>query len=203
MRRWLWIVLLLGARRRRSRRSAVYHFADRAPVEDAGDQRPIPLPHPADFHKMFYFVDVVVTPAGGSNTAPRRRRAPRARRQFDGRGTAIQLVHATTGVREISNEELVRGPAQVGPPQLPLQVLKAKPEGNPASSSPTRDGHKYIVKFDPPEFPGIETTTSFVVNRLFWSFGYNVPEDFTFYVQRADLQSAPEAATRFRDVDKV
>src|SRR5262249_17699399 len=64
-------------------------------------------------------------------------------------------------------------------------------------------GKKYIVKFDPPEFPAIETTTAFVVNRLFWSFGYNVPEDFTFDVRREDLAIASGGKYTAADVDRV
>src|SRR5262249_24483827 len=64
-------------------------------------------------------------------------------------------------------------------------------------------GKKYIVKFDPPEFPAIETTTAFVVNRLFWAFGYKVPEDFTIDVRREDLQIAAGSQYTPADVDHV
>jgi hypothetical protein len=204
MRRWPWIALLLGsvAAGSASAGTPVYRFKDHAPVVDAGDQRPIPVPHAAPFHKMFYFVDVVVRQPAVRTLTPA---PPRSARDINSMDEVPRSSWFTPrlGVREISSQELVKGPEEVGPPQLPIQVLKAKPEGNPGFVIADARGKKYIVKFDPPQFPGIETTTSFVVNRLFWSFGYNVPEDFTFYVKRADLTVASGSRYTAADVDKV
>ena len=65
------------------------------------------------------------------------------------------------GVEEVSVEQMLRGPTSIGPPQLPIVVKKAKSQGNPGFVVADARGEKYIVKFDPPEFPGIETTTAF------------------------------------------
>jgi hypothetical protein len=180
----------------------VYRFTDREPVLDAEDQRSIPPPHAADFHKMFYFVDVVVRRPAVRSLAPA---PPRSARDVNSMDEVPRSSWFTPrlGVRELSTEEVLRGPTVVGPPQLPIHVLKAKPQGNPGFVISDTRGRKYIVKFDPPEFPAIETTTAFVVNRLFWCFGYNVPEDFTFQVRRQELEIGPESQYTAADVDKV
>jgi hypothetical protein len=185
-----------------SSKPASYRFADREPVREADDRKPIPPPQAADFHKTFYFVDVVVRRPAVRSLAPAPVRSSRDVNALDEMPSSSWFT-PRLGARELSPEEMLRGPAAVGSPQLPIRVLKAKPQGNPGFVIADARGKKYIVKFDPPEFPGIETTTAFVVNRLFWSFGYNVPEDFTFYLRREELEVAPESQYTAADVDKV
>ena len=179
-----------------------YRFADVPPVLTADDMRPIPAPHSADFSKAFYFVDVTV------------RRPAVHMLQFVPQQAALDVnalddvpqsswFTPRLGARDVSPEELVAGPSLVGPPQLPIRVLKAKPEGNPGFVIADARGKKYIVKFDPPEFPGIETTTDFIVNRLFWAFGYNVPEDFTVDIAAEDFVVAADGRYTQEDVDQV
>jgi hypothetical protein len=198
------LVVLLGAAIATGALAAppVYRFADTPPAADAGDERPIAQPKGADFHKMFYFVDVVVRRPAVRALAPE---PPRAARDVNSMDDVPRSSWFTPrlGVRTLSAEEMVRGPSEVGPPQLPILVLKAKPQGNPGFVIADARGKKYIVKFDPPAWPAIETTTAFIVNRLFWSFGYNVPEDFTIDVRKEDLVTAPDAKYTSADVDKV
>jgi hypothetical protein len=59
------------------------------------------------------------------------------------------------------------------------------------------------MKFDPPGFPAIETTTALIVNRLFWGFGYNVPEDYLFTFQEADLGIDSDGELTLDDVKAV
>ncbi len=179
-----------------------YRFADAEPITDFDDMRPIPLPHAADFSKAFYIADVVFRrPAvAGLELAP-----DRAARDVNSMDEVPRSSWFTPrlGYRELSVEELLRGPLSIGPPELPIVVMKAKPEGNPGFVVSDARGEKYIVKFDPPEFPGVETTTSFVVNRLFWAFGYNVPEDFTIQLRKEDFNVEPGGKYTEQDVDKV
>ena len=60
-----------------------------------------------------------------------------------------------------------------------------------------------MIKFDPPEFPCIETTTALIVNRLFWGFGYNVPEDYLFYFSKDDLKIDNNAELTKEDIQDV
>jgi len=53
-------------------------------------------------------------------------------------------------------------------------------------------GKVFIIKFDPLNYPGIETATNFIVNRLFWGFGYHVPEDHIFFFKKEDFLIEPD-----------
>jgi len=204
MQRRIWLVFLLGSMLAGIASAGLpnYRFADVEPMVQADDQRAIPAPKAADFHKMFYFVDVVVRRPAVRTLAPAPIRAARDVNSMDEVPRSSWFT-PRIGVRELPIDDVLRGPADVGPPQPPIQVLKAKPEGNPGFVIADTRGKKYIVKFDPPAFPAIETTTALVVNRVFWSFGYNVPEDFTTYFRREDFAIAPGSKYTAADVDKV
>ncbi len=108
------------------------------------------------------------------------------------------------GYRPVSPAELLRGPEDVGPPQLPITVVEAKVGGgNPGFIVADARGQRYLTKFDPPEFPGVETTTALVVNRLFWGFGYNVPEDYLLVFGRDDLHIDPQGEVTAAGVDSI
>lgn len=92
------------------------------------------------------------------------------------------------GYQELSPEELLKGPEVTGPPALPVTVVKAKSGGNsPGFVIRDARGQKYLVKFDADDFPGAQSTANLVTNRLFWAFGYNVPEDYVFLFKSSDL----------------
>ncbi len=87
------------------------------------------------------------------------------------------------GFKNISPEDLVKGPDEKGPPQAPLTIVKAKDKGNsPGFIVKDSRGLKYLIKFDRLAYPNLESTVDFVCNRVFWGFGYNVPEDFIYYL---------------------
>ena len=96
----------------------------------------------------------------------------------------LQLVHAPSRLRVGDSRGSAARAHGVGPPETPITVVQAKVGGgNPGFIIADARGVKYLAKFDPPEFPGIETTTAQVVNRLFWGFGYNVPEDYLVFLR--------------------
>jgi hypothetical protein len=108
------------------------------------------------------------------------------------------------GYREVSPQELHRGPETIGPPQFPIAVVSAKVGGsNPGFVIRDGRGNRYLTKFDRPEFPGLETTAALVVNRLFWGFGYNVPEDYLFFFGPDDLTVDPLSNLSRAGVDSV
>jgi hypothetical protein len=100
------------------------------------------------------------------------------------------------GYSGLTPEELLRGdPAHfLGPPEPPLTVTGAKRSGSdPGFLVRDARGHKYLVKFDPPDRPDLSTTTALIVNRLFWGFGYNVADDSRFLLRREDLVLSADA----------
>ena len=178
-------------------------FADSAPVTDSHDNKPIAIPKSSDFNIVDYGFEVLVErPAINAMDLSPVKEA--------GDVNSMDQVLASSwyeprlGYRQISPEELLRGPEEVGPPVAPLTVAKAKSGGgNPGFIIKDSRGKLYLMKFDPPEFPAVETTTALIVNRLFWGFGYNVPEDYLYFFAPEELAVEEDAAITRKDVDNV
>lgn len=98
------------------------------------------------------------------------------------------------GIRNVSPEEAALGASQAGPPKLPLSVTSGKPGGkNPGLVAEDAEGRKFVIKFDRKSHPEMETATNVIVNRIFWTLGYNVPNDTVFQFVRRQLKLAPNA----------
>lgn len=108
------------------------------------------------------------------------------------------------GYKDISPQELLKGPFKDGPPIPPLKIIEGKFAGlTPGFVVEDSRGIQYLFKFDPPDFPGIETAADFITNRLFWGFGYNVPEDYLFYFNRIQLSIDPQSGIAAEYVDSI
>jgi len=98
------------------------------------------------------------------------------------------------GVRGVSPAEAARGPDVSGPPRLPLTVLSGKSGGgNAGFIARDADGRRHVVKFDTPDNPELQTANAVIVNRFFWTIGYNVPVDHVFTLRARDIALAPDA----------
>ncbi|NOQ98204.1 MAG: hypothetical protein GQ561_08575 [Calditrichae bacterium] len=178
-------------------------FSNNKPITQYRDDHPIPVPKSTEYEKLFYAVNVLA------------RRPAVKGLEYDNIDLAKDVnsmdeVPASSwftprlGYKKISPKELLAGPENVGPPQLPLTVVKAKVGGaNPGFIISDARGKRYLMKFDPPHFPAIETTTALIVNRLFWGFGYNVPEDYLFLFHKDDLSIDPAGELTREDVAEV
>jgi len=92
------------------------------------------------------------------------------------------------GVRSIAPQEAALAASADGPPRLPIVVTGGKPGGaNPGMMVKDADGRRFVVKFDTKENPGMQTAANTIVNRIFWTLGYNVPNDTIFAFQRGDV----------------
>lgn len=82
------------------------------------------------------------------------------------------------GVRTLPPEALERGPNTDDGPEPPWEILSNK-SGGKSLGYLIRDarGERYLLKFDAPSFPEVETGADVVVQRLLWALGYHVPED--------------------------
>ena len=183
--------------------SANYRFADMEPVENIKDNKPIALPSKNKYDRTYYAFNVLLRRP--TLRALDVRNVPAA-----GDVNSMDNVPVSSwyeprlGYREITPEELLKGPELIGPPHLPLTVVKAKSGGgNPGFIIRDAKDDLYLVKFDPPDFPAIETTTALIVNRLFWGFGYNVPEDYLFFFSPNDLTIQEDGPLSQTDVDHV
>lgn len=184
-------------------RAPVYRFAARPPVITAADTLPSPLPEKTSYASAYYSMETLVR-------RPVQAGLSLSHSQPAGDVNALDDVPASSwftprlGYIDLSPEDLLRGPEETGPPQMPITVVKAKSGGgNPGFIVRDQRGATYLIKFDPPDFPAIETTTALIVNRLLWGFGYNVPEDYLFFFSADDLQVDPTGELTAGDVQKV
>jgi hypothetical protein len=82
---------------------------------------------------------------------------------------------------EMSLEEIKRGPYTEDGPSLngTWTVIGAKTEGvTPGFTIKDSDGNRYIIKFDPTDFPEMATGAEVVASKLFYAAGYFVPENY-------------------------
>jgi hypothetical protein len=57
-------------------------------------------------------------------------------------------------------------------------------------------GARFLLKFDEPDYPVVETATDVIVQRLLWAVGYHVPEDSIVYFDRSQLVLADDAKVK-------
>jgi hypothetical protein len=179
-----------------------YVFQDAPPVTQMQDQKPSSLPRTSDFN----FVEYSVTSSARYPLvrAMDPRRVPRSEDV-----NAADDVPASTwftprlGYKTLTPEALLKGPEEVGPPQAPLKILKAKTKGNsPGFHVEDSRGKRYLIKFDSGDYPALESTANLIANRLFWAFGYNVPEDYLYLLNPDDLSNENSQVSE-DDVQKV
>jgi hypothetical protein len=105
------------------------------------------------------------------------------------------------GVRDLTPDEIRRGPAVVGSPEphKPWTIHSTKIGGAAVGFIMTdARGEKFLLKLELPGHPEVETGAAAVANRLLWAAGYNVPEDHVVYVRERELVLAPDA--KIKDV---
>lgn len=169
-------------------------FSEAPPVWRVDDQKPIPLPGSTRYIRMDYYFEVLIRRPAGTTFSTAPVELAQDVNSFD-HIPASSWYTPRLGYRTVTPEELAKGPEKIGPPQLPVRVVRAKHLGsNPGFIIADSRDRLYLVKFDPPDFPGVETTTAQLVNRLFWGFGYNVPEDYLFKFTSADMSVDSTAA---------
>lgn len=181
-----------------------YVFKEAAPVKKIEDQKLASIPQKTN---DFDFVEYTITssiryPAVDLMDT---RRSPRSKdvNSLD-QLPASSWYTPRLGYRDLSPEELLRGPEKVGPPKAPLTIIKAKTKGNsPGFLIKDSRGEKYLLKFDPSDYPNLESTVNLVASRLFWGFGYNTPEDYLVAFTPEDLKDDPASGVKQEDIDNV
>jgi hypothetical protein len=127
-----------------------------------------------------------------------------------GRGEGVRAMNVNTlgevpdsswftnriGVRELSLEELARGPDTVEGPDTsgPWSVVAGKSQGiTPGFTIVDARGDTYFIKFDSVGYPHLATAADVIGTKLFHAIGYNVPENYIAHLTRARLQVHPDA----------
>lgn len=113
-------------------------------------------------------------------------------------------------------EEASRGPAQGNAPATdgPWKILAAKTEGvTPGFRIEDSHGRRYVLKFDPPDYPELATAADVIGSKFFYALGYNTPENYIVRFMRSQLTVTPQTTLRDNqgrkrlmtdaDVDKV
>jgi hypothetical protein len=95
------------------------------------------------------------------------------------------------GVRELTPDEIRRGPMTGDGPDLhkPWTVHSTKSGSGVDGGVIITDtrGIRYMIKFDLPRLPEVESSTDVIVDRLLWACGYHVPEDSIVWLTTDDL----------------
>lgn len=93
------------------------------------------------------------------------------------------------GLFEWTPEQVAAGVGADGPSRdARWIVVSAKTQGvTPGFNIRDANGNVFLIKFDPPEFPGMASGAGVISNRLLHAAGYNVPNDHVVYFERDDL----------------
>lgn len=94
--------------------------------------------------------------------------------------------------RQMSMDELVKGPTRGNEPVAPFHVVGAKTEGiTPGFQMLDAKGRRYFCKPDPASNPEMATAADVIGSRFFYAFGYNTPENYIFYYTKGQISVAP------------
>jgi hypothetical protein len=95
------------------------------------------------------------------------------------------------GRHDMTIDEVVRGPNQVGGPAPGIWHVTGRPDSGITPKFTIRDarGDTYLIKLDPAKFPELPSSVEVISTKIFHAIGYHVPEDFivTFDVSRLDV----------------
>lgn len=95
--------------------------------------------------------------------------------------------------RRMSIEELQRGPGNSTPPdsERPWRITSAKSDGiTPGFVIEDSRKNRYVLKFDPPEYPELCSAADVIGSKLFYALGYNTPENYIVHFRREQLEIA-------------
>lgn len=102
------------------------------------------------------------------------------------------------GVGKLGLEDVVRGPnTGDGPAPGMLRVVGRPGAGiTPKFTVEDSTGELYLIKVDPPRWPGLTSSVEYVSTKLFWAMGYHTPENYIYYLDPAQLVIDPTATWR-------
>jgi hypothetical protein len=97
------------------------------------------------------------------------------------------------GTRELTVDEIVRGPNVGAPPDPSRWVIwRQKTSGSHAGiTARDANGETWFLEFDPSYYPGAATAAPVMASKIFWALGYNQVESFltTFDPNRVEIDS--------------
>ena len=108
------------------------------------------------------------------------------------------------GRRDMTIDEIVRGPNQVDGPAPGTWLVTGRPDSGITPKFTIRDarGDTYLIKLDPAAFPELPSSVELISTKIFHAIGYHVPEDFIVSFDISRLDVAPGAKIRTAAGDK-
>ena len=93
--------------------------------------------------------------------------------------------------KKMSIEEIFEGPDKGNGPDTSgvWTIIRAKSQGiTPGFHIRDSRGDKYVIKFDPPGYPGMIIGSELVSTKLFFAAGYHTPENYRIYFRPEILE---------------
>lgn len=100
----------------------------------------------------------------------------------------------------MSIADLVRGPGVARGPAMNgrWRIVSAKNEGvTPGLIFEDAAQRRYVLKFDPLDYPELASAADVIGCKFFYAFGYNTPENHIVHFDRGQLEVMPK--TQFKD----
>jgi len=154
-----------------------------------------PAPHPVkkvakrDVDDLYDFLDnSFVTPRKEGKIA---RQGPHPARDANTLGDVPDNAWYTNRhyYHRMSIEELKRGPGNSTPPSTGTwRVVSAKTNGmTPGFVIEDEHKNRYVLKFDPPEYPELASAADVIGSKALYALGYNTPENYIVHFRRENL----------------
>jgi hypothetical protein len=165
-------------------------------VYEFPDRRPVPEPPAKEPNPDYDFVDkTVLEPVEAFFDFPRTFRwltgNPKPANNIDAFDEVGNSSWFTNRAKTITLEEALRGPDTVDGPDLtrPWEVAGVKTQGvTPGFQIKDSRGDRYLLKFDPPEFPELATAAEIISTKLVYAAGYNTPENYLVFFTEEQLE---------------
>ena len=92
----------------------------------------------------------------------------------------------------MSIEELKRGPGNSTPPGKGVwRIISAKSDGiTPGFAIEDEYKHRYLLKFDRPDYPELASAADVIGSKVFYALGYYTPENYIVHFRREQFQVA-------------
>ena len=177
-------------------------FRDAPPVWQVDDARDIAKPKERDYEAKEYFAKIFVIKRLDRTLQLRDEEAAHNVNSLEEVPDSTWFQNRI-GRRTVAPSEAAKGFDAGGPPKPPFVLIGGKyGGGNPGFSMRDSTGRKFLVKFDTQQNPEMQTAAGVIVNRIFWTAGYNVPSEHVFQLRLEQLTIGREAAYTDERKDK-
>ena len=115
-----------------------------------------------------------------------------ARCEYAGRSSRQRLVHKSACIPtecRLRNSNADPATARRLIPTAPGASLRPRATASRRDlSSKTGDKNRYVLKFDPPQYPELCSAADVIGSKIFYALGYNTPENYIVHFRREQLE---------------